>query len=123
MQVVLYGDFDAKNALRRVIAAGGGQVAASAPPFTAAIELGLACAVVDPTKGKTNRWVRELTAAGVPCVHPDLFVDWLARPSVDPTQHLLHGVSLGPRLTAALARSLSVHTGGAGAAGTAVAAR
>lgn len=106
--MVLYGEFDAKSALRRVIAAGGGHVVATTPPFTSSIELGLACAVVDPTKGKTNRWVRELTAAGVPCVHPDLFVDWLARPSVDPSQHLLHGVSLGPRLTAALARSRPV---------------
>jgi hypothetical protein len=198
LQVALYGEFDAKAALRRVLAAGGGTVAAVAPPFTAAIASGqLACAVVDPSKvresilppptrptvqrvhlvgssrtkqttlvlaerrgdtqrtfyedtlsvwrcphaqsspasrvprgvipaaaplhvqqsqwrvglgttgrqGKTNRWVRALVAAGVPCVHPDLFVDWLARPSVDFKSHLLHGISLGPRLTAALARS------------------
>ena len=51
-----------------------------------------------------NKWVAAFLQAAVPCVHPDLFVDWLARPALPARPYLLHGVSLGPGLTRALRR-------------------
>ena len=50
LRVALYGDFDQKEALARVLPPGGAKVLAVAPPFAAAIAQGLDCVVLDPSK-------------------------------------------------------------------------
>eukprot|EP00238_Polyblepharides_amylifera_P012343 CAMPEP_0196577520 /NCGR_PEP_ID=MMETSP1081-20130531/6578_1 /TAXON_ID=36882 /ORGANISM="Pyramimonas amylifera, Strain CCMP720" /LENGTH=373 /DNA_ID=CAMNT_0041896471 /DNA_START=295 /DNA_END=1416 /DNA_ORIENTATION=+ len=106
LKVALYGNFDTKPALSRVIPAGGGQVVCQAPPYTKAIQQGLSCAVVQPDKAASSKWVAELAAAAVPCVHPEMFVDLLARPqSHNLTSYLLFdSLSFGPSLSRTIAR-------------------
>lgn len=42
--------------------------------------------------------VRQLLKAGVTCASPAFIVEWLAHPSADLTEHLLHGTTASATL-------------------------
>ncbi|XP_078438958.1 transcription coactivator [Wolffia australiana] len=106
---VIYGECIAPSldTLKRAVKAGDGEILATSPPYTRALEKGVDFAVISAGTPRGDPWVAEFIRREIPCVVADYLVELVCKPGYPLDRHVLFGT-----LTWAadsLARLLSGH--------------
>eukprot|EP00798_Chlamydomonas_sp_ICE-L_P030054 gene30054-35025_t len=100
LRIVVIGSFPAPlsaESIGRMIKAGGGEVI-KRWDSSAADGGGVHLAVMEQSKTQSDKTVKSICTAGVPCVDPQYIIDWLAHPSNSLEKHYLFSTSPGPEL-------------------------